>query len=55
MNSSDIYFFAIIDNFRVWMYLLMSAVKPRPSGRGYKARTASSDFRFFFHSIVYNY
>ncbi len=31
------------------------AVKPCPSGRGYKARTASSDFRFFFHSIVYNY
>lgn len=23
MNSSDIYFFAIIDNLRVWMYLLM--------------------------------
>ena len=23
MNSSDIYFFAIINNLRVWMYLLM--------------------------------
>lgn len=33
-----------IKNRRVWIVLSVRAVKPRPSGRGYKARTDNTNF-----------